>query len=485
MVKTSTLAVILAALIISVVFTAEADGAGLVKRAISTAGRWQPSDLPTPTVLSNTTNTYTAGQKQIFQSSASTAAIKIVTTSDPSSVVQGDIWFSVSDLKWRGSSATQTAERTENKGIASGYTPLNSISLIPSRFLGSGTNSSSNFLRGDNTWATVSSGYTKITTFDGATAKILAFNDTLSNTQASFKSLTQVIGNTTITNGTTTLTFNLGTNVLMTGGSSQTVSKDLTLNGANTIKHSNTGTIIRNPLGTFATTIAGGAVTANRTINTPVVTGTDTMATLGLAQTYTAQQTFGTATTVGKLVVAGATSGTTVINATAIAGTGFVTLPTSGTLFSGAISTTNQTQASAPTTDKLVFTIPMKVSTPNLIYGIMYVKSSVAGTAVNMAFNLTAGVTAGNKGTCHTVAELTATSDSVANLKLPVVLTGRAISSANTDFITANTPQGIEWRCVVQMGTTASNLKVWINPEVTGATISADINSWYNLVPPT
>ena len=103
MIKTSTLAVILAVMVLSViVFADDANGAGLVKRAISTAGRWQPADLPTPTVLSNTTNTYTAGQKQIFQSSASTAAIKIVTTSDPSSVVQGDIWFSVSDLKWRG-----------------------------------------------------------------------------------------------------------------------------------------------------------------------------------------------------------------------------------------------------------------------------------------------------------------------------------------------------------------------------------------------
>ena len=115
----------------------------------------------------------------------------------------------------------------------------------------------------------------------------------------------------------------------------------------------------------------------------------------------------------------------------------------------------------------------------------MYTKSSVAGTAVNMAFNLTAGVTNGNKGSCHTQAELTATSDTIANLKLPVVLTGRAISTTHTDFITANTPQPINWQCTVQMGTTASNLKVWINPEVTGATISADSNSFYILLPPT
>ena len=281
MVKTSTLAIILAALIISVVFTAEADGAGLVKRAISTAGRWQPADLPTPTVLSNTTNTYTAGQKQIFQSSASTAAIKIVTTSDPSSVVQGDIWFSVSDLKWRGSSATQTAERTENKGIASGYTPLNSNSLIPSRFLGSGTNSSSNFLRGDNTWSSTpevttnkgiasgytplnsaelipsrflgsgtnsssnflrgdnswavppDGGYTKLNSLGGGNSTIISANTTLSSTQATFKNMVGTPKNVTISNSTI-IHFNLGNDVVMTSGSLQNVTKGLIVQGLST-----------------------------------------------------------------------------------------------------------------------------------------------------------------------------------------------------------------------------------------------------------
>ena len=352
--------------------------------------------------------------------------------------------------------STGTLETSANKGAASGYTPLNSASLIPSRFLGSGTNSSSNFLRGDNTWSS-----------------------------ALVTSITGTANNVTASASTGAITLNLGSNVVTTGGSAQTITKPVTMSGQNVISHSNTGVIIRSVSGAFATTIAGGAVSANRTINTPVVTATDTFATLGLAQTFTALQTFGTATAVGKLAVAGATSGSTIINATAVAGTGFVTLPTSGTLFSGAISTTNQTQASLPTTDKLVFTIPLKVSVPNIISGIMYTKSSVAGTAVNMAFNLTAGVTNGNKGSCHTQAELTATSDTVANLKLPVVLTGRAISTTHTDFITANTPQPINWQCTVQMGTTASNLKVWINPEVTGATISADSNSFYILLPPT
>ena len=218
-----------------IVFADDADAAGLVKRAISTAGKWLHSDLPLKTVFTNATNTYDAGKKQVFQSDGTNAGMKIITSSDPSGVVQGDIWFNTNDLKWQGLSVTQTAERTENKGAVSGYTPLNSNSLIPSRFLGSGTNSSSNFLRGDNTWSVVtSSGYTKINNLNSGTASIVGTNATLSDTQATFKSLTQVSGNTTITNGTKTLTFNLGNNVLMTTGSLQNVTQGLIVEGLST-----------------------------------------------------------------------------------------------------------------------------------------------------------------------------------------------------------------------------------------------------------
>ena len=66
MVKTSTLAIILAALIISVAFTAEVDGAGLVKRAISTAGTWPYADFPAKVVFTNRTNTYENAFVQTF-----------------------------------------------------------------------------------------------------------------------------------------------------------------------------------------------------------------------------------------------------------------------------------------------------------------------------------------------------------------------------------------------------------------------------------
>lgn len=60
----------------------------------------------------------------------------------------------------------------------------------------------------------------------------------------------------------------------------------------NVAKFSNCGIVERNVASTFATTICGGAVTANRTLNTPIITGTDTFATLGLGQTFTNLQGF-------------------------------------------------------------------------------------------------------------------------------------------------------------------------------------------------
>lgn len=54
--------------------------------------------------------------------------------------------------------------------------------------------------------------------------------------------------------------------------------------------------IIRNPTSTFATTLAGGAVTANQTLKMPAITATDTLATLGLGQTFTGTDTFNSLT---------------------------------------------------------------------------------------------------------------------------------------------------------------------------------------------
>lgn len=58
------------------------------------------------------------------------------------------------------------------------------------------------------------------------------------------------------------------------------------LTGAVTLQSA--GVVINNPANTFAYTVTAAAIAANRVLNLPLITGTDTLACLGLAQTFTA-----------------------------------------------------------------------------------------------------------------------------------------------------------------------------------------------------
>lgn len=91
------------------------------------------------------------------------------------------------------------------------------------------------------------------------------------------------------------------------------------LTHANAVYMTNTGLVVRNPASTFATTLAGGAVTANETLNLPAITSSDTLGALGLSQTWTGTNTFNALTLGGPLNLAGNT----------ITNTGTLTLPTS------------------------------------------------------------------------------------------------------------------------------------------------------------
>jgi hypothetical protein len=71
-------------------------------------------------------------------------------------------------------------------------------------------------------------------------------------------------------------------NDLLTIGAAASIVGNLTLQS---------NLLINNPTDTFAYTIVGGAITANRQLNIPVITATDTLAVLGLAQTFGAAQT--------------------------------------------------------------------------------------------------------------------------------------------------------------------------------------------------
>jgi len=77
----------------------------------------------------------------------------------------GDILNSFLEVSLNGDGTLQTAaissaggEVISNKGQASGYASLNSSSLVPTTQLGTGSASSSNFLRGDGTWVVPNSG---------------------------------------------------------------------------------------------------------------------------------------------------------------------------------------------------------------------------------------------------------------------------------------------------------------------------------------
>ena len=271
--RKGSLAVLVVSLIVlSTIVVYSADAAGIPKKAISLASRFIESDLPTTSVFTDTANTYNAGSKQTFQGSTSgTSGISLAGISgNPSSLTTGDLWFNtaanVNAFKFFDvNSATQTIVST---------TATCSNNQVLKYQSASGTWACSSFL---------SAAVTSINT-DNTAAQF--FNQVTGNTTVT----NQGTGQHTIDIGPNVVT--------TTGNNGrQTFQKGLDFGSGQTDYFGNTGIIVRNPANTFATTIAGGAVTANRTLNLPVTTGTDTLATLGLAQIWTSNQDFGSSTT--------------------------------------------------------------------------------------------------------------------------------------------------------------------------------------------
>lgn len=62
-------------------------------------------------------------------------------------------------------------------------------------------------------------------------------------------------------------------------------------------QYSGSNLLLENPAKTFDTALTGGAVTANRTLNLPLITGTDTLGALGLTQTWTGSNNYQTGNT--------------------------------------------------------------------------------------------------------------------------------------------------------------------------------------------
>lgn len=75
-------------------------------------------------------------------------------------------------------------------------------------------------------------------------------------------------------------------------GTVQTVTGAKTMSGANVITHANAGALIQNPAGTFTVQLTPSAELANRVLTIPLLGGSDTLMTLGTAQSNTGVKTF-------------------------------------------------------------------------------------------------------------------------------------------------------------------------------------------------
>jgi hypothetical protein len=141
--------------------------------------------------------------------------------------------------------------------------------------------------------------------------------------------------------------------------------------------------------GNTAVTLISGAAT----VTLPTTTGT--LATLGNAETFTGVKTFGGAGAVGKLKVAGTTSGSTIIDATAAAGSGTVTLPTTGTLATTtgagatketfAFACSDETTALTAATGKVEFQMPYAFTVTDVMMTLT--TAGTGGTLVTVDIN--------------------------------------------------------------------------------------------------
>lgn len=144
--------------------------------------------------------------------------------------------------------------------------------------------------------------------------------------------------------------------------------------------------------------LSGLTTGTTRTLTVP--DADDTIGVLGTAQTVTGAKTFGSAGAVGKLKIAGTTSGTIILDAAAVAGTNTLTLPaatdtlvgkdttdtlTNKTLTAPALTTPSLGVATATTVNKVTITAPATGSTLTIPDGVVFTGPPASGTAATLA----------------------------------------------------------------------------------------------------
>jgi hypothetical protein len=153
-----------------------------------------------------------------------------------------------------------------------------------------------------------------------------------------------------------------------------------------------------NTTGLLAAGVAGQVLSSNGAGAPSWVNAATGDMILNSTQTITAPKTFGAAGNVGNLIIAGNTSGTTILNANPIAGTGTVVLPTTGTLATLAeVETLTNKTLTNPTVTTGTFTSPTFI-TPALGTPASGVLTNATGTATGLTAGRATNIAGGGAG---------------------------------------------------------------------------------------
>lgn len=141
------------------------------------------------------------------------------------------------------------------------------------------------------------------------------------NTMAKYTATGTSVGNSLLTDDATTLTYS-GTGGIVSAGSATGI---VTITGVTSGSFKITGA---DAMAQIVTMSVAAQTSGASTITVPDLAGaSQTFSFIGKAETITGAKTFGAAGNVGKLIVAGTTSGTTIVNAAAVAGSTTTILP--------------------------------------------------------------------------------------------------------------------------------------------------------------